>query len=90
MTGIKGAVEGRETEILDKLGIRWRDGRPHIHCPYLGHLDKHASWRWDAGKARAFCTCLDKPQSIFDVIMRVDRLRFRRGRNARCRNDRSP
>ena len=71
MTGIKGAVEGRETEILDKLGIRWRDGHPHIHCPYLGHLDKHASWRWDTGKARAFCTCSDKAAIDFDVIMRV-------------------
>ena len=50
MTGIKEAVAGRETEILDKLGIRWRDGRPHIRCPYLGHLDKHASWRWDTDK----------------------------------------
>ena len=33
MTGIKGAVEGRETEILDKLGIRWRDGQPPYPLP---------------------------------------------------------
>jgi hypothetical protein len=71
-TEIKSAVAGRETEILDKLGIPWRDGRPHIHCPYLGHFDKHASWRWDKDKARAFCTCSDKAQSIFDVIIRVE------------------
>src|SRR5262249_16338352 len=30
-----------------------------------------ASWRWDADKRLAFCTCADKPLSIFDVIMRV-------------------
>ena len=72
MSGIKEAVAGREVEILDKLGIRWRDGRPHIRCPYLSHLDKHASWRWDEAAQRAFCTCSDKPQSIFDVIIRVE------------------
>src|SRR5262249_19101767 len=68
---IKAAVMGRETEILDSLGIRWRDGHPHIRCPYLSHLDKNPSWRWDAKKAAAFCTCTDRPSSIFDVVMRV-------------------
>ena len=71
MSGITEAVAGHETEILDKLGISWRDGHPHIRCPYLGHLDANPSWRWDEAKARAFCTCSDGALSIFDVIMRV-------------------
>jgi hypothetical protein len=69
---IKQATSGRETEILDKLGIAWRSGAPHIRCPYLGHLDKNPSWRWDREKGAAYCTCTDRPQSIFDVIMRVE------------------
>jgi hypothetical protein len=69
--GIKDAVAGHEVQILDALGIRWRDGHPHIKCPFLAHLDRNPSWRWDAGKRAAFCTCTDKPQSIFDVIMRT-------------------
>jgi putative DNA primase/helicase len=69
---VKQAAAGRETEILDKLGIAWRGGTPHIRCPYLGHLDKNPSWRWDREKSAAYCTCTDRPQSIFDVIMRVE------------------
>jgi hypothetical protein len=72
VSGIKEAVDGRETEILEKLGIRWRDGHPHIRCPYLAHLDKSPSWRWDVAKRAAFCTCQDRAQSIFDVIIRVE------------------
>jgi putative DNA primase/helicase len=69
---IKEAVAGREVEILDKLGIRWRDGHPHIRCPYLAHFDKNPSWRWDAEKRVAFCTCTDRAQNIFDIIIRVE------------------
>jgi hypothetical protein len=72
IAAVKRAVAGREDKILDELGIRWRDGRRHIRCPHLSHLDEHPSWRWDAGTRRAFCTCSDKPLSIFDVIMRVE------------------
>jgi hypothetical protein len=36
---IVAAVEGAETEVLDKLGIEWRRGRPHITCPYRDHAD---------------------------------------------------
>jgi hypothetical protein len=72
VSGIKEAVAGRESEILDRLGIHWRGGRPHIKCPYLSHLDKNPSWRWDTAKRAALCTCTDKPQSILDVIMRVE------------------
>jgi hypothetical protein len=43
----KTAVSGREPEILDAMGINWRNGRPHIHCPYPQHDDADPSWRWD-------------------------------------------
>jgi hypothetical protein len=68
---IKAVVVGRETEVLDKLGIRWREGKPHIRCPYLAHMDKNPSWRWDVAKRAAFCSCQERAQSIFDVIIRV-------------------
>jgi putative DNA primase/helicase len=70
--GIKEAVIGRETEILDKLGIRWRDGRPHIRCPYRAHVDENPSWRWDVAKRAAICTCEERSQSIFDIIIRIE------------------
>ena len=72
---IRQAVAGRETEVLDALGIRWRDGRPHIRCPYPGHNDRNPSWRWDAEAANARCTCT-KGDSIFDVPMRIERIDF--------------
>jgi hypothetical protein len=68
---IRQAVAGHEEELLDALGINWRAGRPHISCPYPHHPDSHASWRWDAHKCRAFCTCT-KSDSIFDVVMKVE------------------
>jgi hypothetical protein len=55
-------------EILDALQIDWRGGQPHIRCPYPSHDDSNPSWRWDDNKARAFCTCIDKSHSIFDVV----------------------
>ena len=69
-TSIREAVNGRETDILDAIGVRWRDGRPHIKCPYPGHADNNASWRWDTRRSRAFCTCI-RADSIFDVVMKV-------------------
>ncbi len=29
---IRAAVQGHEEGILDKLGVDWRAGRPHIKC----------------------------------------------------------
>lgn len=69
------AVAGRETEILDRLGIPWRDGRPHIDCPYSSHGGRN-DWRWDAAEARAYCTC-SAGGSIFDVVSKVENLEFR-------------
>src|SRR5512132_1445284 len=68
---IRRAVAGRETDVLDALGVDWRAGRPHMICPYPGHDDGDPSWRWDAHKCRAFCTCT-KSDSVFDVVMKVE------------------
>src|SRR5512132_4203725 len=72
---IRQAVAGRETDVLDALGVDWRVGRPHIICPYPGHDDGDPSWRWDAHKGRAFCACT-KSDSVFDVVMKVENSTF--------------
>jgi hypothetical protein len=70
---IRAAVKGHEGAILDALGIAWRNGRPHITCPYPDHDDHDPSWRWDAKSDRAFCTCITgrKSDGIFDVVMKM-------------------
>jgi hypothetical protein len=73
---IRAAVKGRESDILDALGIDWRHGRPHIVCPYPDHNDRSPSWRWDAKSGRAFCTCIEKTDNIFDVVIKVRRIDF--------------
>jgi hypothetical protein len=75
---IKKAVAGRETDVLDALGIDWRAGRPHIQCPYSDHADNDPSWRWDERRAHAICTCLTNghADSIFDVLGKVERIEF--------------
>jgi hypothetical protein len=73
---IQTVVKGREPEILRRLEIGWEGGNPHIHCPYPSHGDKNPSWRWDEQKARAFCTCIEKSHSIFDVVMAVKGIEF--------------
>jgi hypothetical protein len=75
---IRGAVSGHDEMVLDRLGIRWRDGRPHVACPYPDHKDTDPSWRWDAGKRRAFCTCNEpgKADGIFDVAMKMRGIDF--------------
>lgn len=67
---IRQAVNGRETDVLDAIGVQWREGRPHINCPYQDHADDNASWRWDSKRAKAQCTC-SKGESIFDVVIKV-------------------
>ena len=73
---IKNAAKGREGELLDKIGINWRAGHPHILCPYPQHDDSNASWRWLEPAARALCSCITKPDSIFDVISKVESIDF--------------
>lgn len=68
---IQSAVKGRETDVLDALGIDWRKGRPHIACPYPDHDDGKPSYRFDKNKGRAFCTCITGSHSIFDVVMKL-------------------
>ena len=64
-TAIRQAVNGREEDVLDAIGVNWRAGRPHIRCPYRDHTDANASWRWDAKHSNGRCTC-SKDDSIFD------------------------
>ncbi|MCH9051177.1 MAG: hypothetical protein IIA72_08840 [Proteobacteria bacterium] len=69
---IKEIVRGHEADVLAALDIPWRDGGPHIRCPYHDHADEHPSWRWDERKARAYCTCLDDGvDDIFDIVMKI-------------------
>jgi phage/plasmid primase-like uncharacterized protein len=72
---IRRAVAGRETEVLEAIGINWRAGRPHITCPYRDHADDNPSWRWDAKHAKGRCTCT-QGDSVFDVVMKVERTDF--------------
>ena len=72
---IKKAVAGRETDVLDGLGIDWRAGRPHIQCPYPDHADNDPSWRWDERQAHAICTCTTNGHAdgIFDVVTKTQK-----------------
>ena len=72
---IRHAVMGRETEVLNALGIPWDGKSSHIHCPYKDHTDEHPSWRWNSSKARAHCTCT-RSGSIFDVVALVRGIDF--------------
>ena len=74
---IKAAVQGRETDVLDGLGIDWRrcTKSNHIRCPYPEHGSDGENWRWDARKAKAFCTCNPgHSDSVLDVAMKCDGL----------------
>src|SRR5262252_9021784 len=75
---IRAAVKGRESDVLDALGIDWRRGRPHIPCPYPDHSDNNPSWRWDSKKDRAFCSCMTdrKSDGIFDITMKTRAVDF--------------
>jgi hypothetical protein len=73
---IRQAVRGHETTVLAALGITWRGGAQHIACPYPDHADQNPSWRWVERKARAYCTCVERSHSIFDVVMRIEGVDF--------------
>ncbi len=69
---IRLAVEGREEDVLDALGIPFRTarGKGHIDCPYPDHGGAN-DWRWDDQKRRARCTCLTSA-GILDVVMKCE------------------
>lgn len=69
---IRAAIRGSETDLLDALNINWRrpKTKPHIVCPYQDHADNSPSWRWDARKLRAFCTC--GARDVLGVLMGVE------------------
>ena len=75
-SAIRKAARGRETEVLKALDIVWNDGAKHLTCPYPDHADEHPSWRWDGNNNRAYCTCIDRSHSIFDVVMRRESIDF--------------
>jgi hypothetical protein len=72
---LRQAVSGHETEVLNALGIAWNSRHQHITCPYPDHPDKHPSWRWHKGLAKAFCTC-SQGDGIVRVTMKVEGLDF--------------
>lgn len=59
---------GRETDILQALGIAWSSKRK-IRCPFPDHEDRDPSWRWDEGARKYFCSCSNG--DIFDVVARM-------------------
>ena len=72
---IKAAVSGRETDVLDALGIDWRrcTHSNHIRCPYPEHGSDGDNWRWDARKAKAFCSCqTGHADGVLDVVMKCE------------------
>ena len=73
---IRAAIKGREADLLNALNIPWRDGKPHIRCPYISHFDNNPSWRWDERKARAYCTCHAGGHSALDVLMYIEGINF--------------
>ena len=72
---VQRAVLGREVEVLRSLGIDLK-GRQHICCPYPNHDDRHPSWRWDARRSRAFCSCSSRGEDVFGVVGLVEGLAF--------------
>jgi len=77
-TDAQGAVRGHEIEIIRACGIDWQPGRrSHTRCPYPHHGGAD-DWRWDERKAKAFCTCQvgRKPDSVFDIVSKVEGLDF--------------
>jgi hypothetical protein len=73
---IRAAVKGRETVVLDYLGIPWRAGRPHISCPYPTHADRDPSWRVDPKTGRIFCTCITRADDVFGAVMKIKAVSF--------------
>jgi phage/plasmid primase-like uncharacterized protein len=73
---IQEAIKGREREVLEALRIPWDGVSGHIRCPYPDHADANPSWRWDDRKQKAHCTCAERSQSIFDVVMRCENIDF--------------
>jgi hypothetical protein len=74
---IKTAIQGREIDVLQALGVGWESGQKnHIRCPFPNHDDIRPSWRWDEEKAIGFCSCSDRSFSIFDIVMKIKSIDF--------------
>ena len=72
------ALSGRAATIIEALRIPWHsaDRSRHLRCPYPNHDDRHPSWRWDAGKERAFCTCSPKGDDALGVLCKIKGIDF--------------
>jgi P4 family phage/plasmid primase-like protien len=71
---LKPAIQGRESEIVDKLGISWRTRQTHIQCPLGAHPDNNPSFRWDDKGGRYYCSC--GSGSAVDLIIKVEKVDF--------------
>lgn len=68
------AVTGRESDIVQALGIPWKAGQGgHIDCPYPEHGGAK-DWRLTS-KGRAICTCT-KSDDVFAIARKVENLDF--------------
>jgi hypothetical protein len=71
---LKPAIQGRESEIVDALGIIWRTRATHARCPLGDHADNNPSFRWDEKDSRYYCSC--GSGSALDLITKVEKIDF--------------
>lgn len=70
-TNIHQQLEGKAPEVLSHLNINPAALKGHIPCPIPGHDDRHPSFRVDAQKNRAYCSCLDGGCSLPDLVVHM-------------------
>jgi hypothetical protein len=71
---LKPVIQGRESEIVDALGIIWRTRATHVCCPLDAHPDNNPSFRWDENDSRYYCSC--GSGSALDLITKVEKIDF--------------
>lgn len=75
-TALKEAIRGRETDIINALGIPWNGGSQHIRCPFPNHEDRNPSWRWDDKACKAYCSCTPQGNGPIDVLAKMEGIDF--------------
>ena len=82
------AVTGRESDIVQALGIPWKAGQGgHIDCPYPEHGGAK-DWRLTS-KGRAICTCT-KSDDVFAIARKVENLTSKRPSSAASKSSGAP
>ena len=71
---IQEAVRGRETEVLEALGIAWEECGQHLSCPYPDHADENPSPALGREEGQGLLHLHRPLASIFDVVMRLEGL----------------